>query len=170
MIGFLRFLSLVVIGAAAVGVTIHADPKALKPTSDYVDFTLPDTTGQLHTLSGLRGRWVLVNFWASWCSPCLKEIPDLIRLSHRYPRALRIVGINFEEIDLEALKSVVDEFGIDYLVVQAGDSPLVPFEPLKGLPTTFLVDPDGQLVFRHEGPLAFEDLDTLMREVGIERE
>lgn len=124
-----------------------------------VDFTLPDPDGELHSLSDFRGEWVIVNFWATWCSPCLKEIPELVEMTNLAdPVPVVVIGIDFEEIDTNALKKFMEVFKINYLILRVGDSPLIPFEPLKGLPTTFIVSPNGHIVFTKVGPTTREQL------------
>jgi len=128
-----------------------------------VNFELPDTDGVLHRLSDARGRWVLVNFWATWCAPCVTEIPIIQKFVRARADSLTAIGINFEEIDRRSLQTAIEELDIRYLVVQAGDAPILPFEPLKGLPSTFLVNPDGGLVFRHTGELSEQQLEDAFK-------
>ena len=128
-------------------------------SADPVDFTLPDPDGKMHSLSDFRGEWVIVNFWATWCSPCLKEIPELNEIAEMTdPVPVAVIGIDFEEIDTNALKKFMEALKINYLVLRVGESPLIPFEPLKGLPTTFIVSPEGEIVFTKVGPTTREEL------------
>jgi thiol-disulfide isomerase/thioredoxin len=126
--------------------------------SDLVDFKLTDFSGQEHVLSDYRDRWVIVNFWATWCGPCIKEIPELIRFQNEHHPRAQVLGINFEQTALKEIQRYIDELQINYPVLRIDNEPLVPFEPLKGLPTTFLVTPQGKIVYRHLGPLSGEQL------------
>ena len=134
--------------------TVRADSNL-----ETVDFTLPDVDGNLHSLSDYRGEWVIVNFWATWCAPCIKEIPELIELSKLSdPVQPVVIGIDFEEIDKVQLREFMNSLNMDYLVLIVGEAPLIPFEPLKGMPTTFIVSPQGQIVFRKIGAVTKEIL------------
>ena len=124
-----------------------------------VDFELSDIHGKMHRLSDYRGQWVIVNFWATWCAPCLEEIPMLREIAKmEEPVQPVVIGIDFEEIEKESLQKFIEEFEIDYLVLLIGDTPLIPFEPLKGMPTTFVVSPEGKIVYRHVGLVTKETL------------
>ena len=149
-----------VLALLAVAVTARADG------ARGVDFSLPDVTGQVHRLSDHRGKWAVVNFWATWCGPCMVEIPELVRFHERHrDHDAVVIGVNFEEIETPALAEFIAQMRINYLVVRAGDKPLLPFEPLKGLPSTFFVDPHGELVASHVGPVTGEAIeDFLARE------
>ena len=141
---------------------VAAEAFAVRAAAGGVDFHLPDVTGRMHSLSDHRGKWAVVNFWATWCGPCMAEIPELVRFHERHKdRDAVVIGVNFEEIGTAALAEFIARMRIDYLVVRAGDTPLLPFEPLKGLPSTFFVDPRGELAAGHVGPVtagAIEDL------------
>ena len=139
---------------------------AARADSGGVDFSLPDIDGKVHRLSDHRGKWVVINFWATWCGPCMIEIPELMRFHERHKDDDAIViGVNFEEIETDALRMFIDEMAINYLVVRTGDTPILPFEPLKGLPSTFFVDPHGEYAASHVGPVTGEAIeDFLARE------
>ncbi len=128
--------------------------------SEPAEFTLPDIDGKMHSLSDYRGQWVIVNFWATWCAPCIKEIPELSEVSKMTePVQPVVIGIDFEEVDTAYLRQFMDQLEMDYLVLRIGDAPLIPFEPLKGMPTTFIVSPQGHIVFTKVGAVTKQQLE-----------
>ena len=144
-------------------VLLAATTTAIRADSHLVDFSLPDVDGKLHRLSDHRGKWVVINFWATWCGPCMVEIPELIDFHGRHKdNDAIVIGVNFEQIETPGLVKFIDEMGINYLVVRAGDTPILPFEPLKGLPSTFFVDPHGKYVASHVGPVTAAAIDDFL--------
>ena len=133
-------------------------------SSQLVDFERTDSQGKPIRLSDFRGKWVIINFWASWCGPCIKEIPELLSFQSSHPDTI-ILGINFEELDSQALNKAISEFKITYPVipVRQGDTPLVPFEPIKGLPSTFFVTPKGEFIASHVGPVTSTMIDEFIK-------
>lgn len=114
------------------------------------DFTLPGVDGQPVRLADFRGRWVIVNFWATWCTPCLLELPELQAFHEQHHERATVVGVNFEDIAPSEIRAVVERLAITFPVALSGGEPLPGFE-LKGLPTTFLISPAGKLVDTHLG-------------------
>jgi len=112
--------------------------------------------------AALRGKVVLVNFWATWCPPCRAEIPALIELQEKYRDRLQIIGISEDE-DLEDVHAYVKKMGINYPVVMATPELTAAYGGVAALPTTFVIDPEGRIVQRHMGLLNAENTDREIR-------
>ena len=119
------------------------------------DFTVRDVDGNSIASGKLRGKVVLLSFWATWCQPCLDEILDLIGIQARYTDRLQIIGLSLDygppELVNPVLKRVVQERGINYPVAVAPDDLQAKFGGILGLPTTILLDQAGRLVQKHVG-------------------
>ncbi|QKT02754.1 TlpA family protein disulfide reductase [Ectothiorhodospiraceae bacterium 2226] len=125
------------------------------------ELVLPGMDGREHKVSDYRGNWVVVNFWATWCPPCLKEIPELIRFHERRDDAV-VLGVNMEDIDADMLAGFIDVHAISYPVLRMEPASQTPLGPVVGLPTTYLVDPSGEVVARHLGELDAQMLDEFI--------
>jgi len=133
---------------------------AIAPLSaEPVDYVLPDLQGKQHSLADYRGKWVIVNYWATWCPPCQEEIPDLVDFheQHKDSDAV-VVGINYEDIGNEQLQAFVDSFLITYPVLKSEPVLTTPLGSIAGLPTTFILDPSGSPVARQVGPVTNKQL------------
>jgi thiol-disulfide isomerase/thioredoxin len=126
---------------------------------DQVDFTLPDLDGKPVSLSDYRGKWVIVNYWATWCPPCLEEIPDFVDLYEENQDTLVVLGVNYEEVNEEYLREFVDSHMITYPVMHMEPLPVSPLGPVTGLPTTYIISPQGERVARQEGPVTRETIE-----------
>ncbi len=122
------------------------------------EFTLSDLNGKPHRLSDYRGKWVIVNYWATWCPPCREEIPDLVMFYEKNKSKAVVLGINMEKIDVKALRQFVDDNLISYPVFAGSVDAEV--GPIPGLPTTYLVDPEGRLVARYIGMITSEGIEA----------
>ena len=143
---------------------------ALPATAEKVDFTLKDLDGNTVSLSDFRGKWVIVNYWDTWCPPCLEEIPDLVGLYEDNRDSIVVLGIDYEEINQEYLKEFVESHMISYPIMQMDPVPLTELGPVLGLPTSYIISPEGERMARQEGPVTREALEkyiTRKQQAGI---
>lgn len=124
--------------------------------------TFADLEGKKLRLEDYRGKWVVVNYWATWCPPCKEEIPELIMFhdKHKTKDAV-VVGISMEEIDRKELLRFVDDYMISYPVT-AYDKSTPMLGPVPGLPTTYLINPHGEVVGRQVGMIDSQSLEDFI--------
>ncbi|MCK4833644.1 MAG: TlpA family protein disulfide reductase, partial [Gammaproteobacteria bacterium] len=95
-----------------------------------VDYELPDTDGQMQSLDQYKGKWLIVNYWATWCRTCMKELPELIDFHTNNDLNAVVVGINFEEIEAKELKAFLDTKTIPYAVLSTVPVRKTPLGPV----------------------------------------
>ena len=127
------------------------------------DFTLADLNGNWVSLSELKGKVVLLNFWGTWCGPCRQEIPAFIKLTEKYKKdGLEIVGITLTSGPPERIQSFSDKWGINYTLltdIDGNETQVVTAkygqatrQRITGIPTTFIIDREGYIRQRYVGP------------------
>ena len=114
-----------------------------------VSFT--DGKGTRHALEAFRGRYVLLNLWATWCAPCVAELPALVRLQARAP-GLRIVAINTDRAGVDAATFLKNNGARALAVYRDSDTMMIRSFKAVGLPLTVLIDPQGKIIARAQGP------------------
>jgi thiol-disulfide isomerase/thioredoxin len=131
------------------------------------DFAVVDTAGKTHTLSQYRGKWVVVNYWATWCGPCLEEVPDLIAFyeGHR-GRDVMVLGVALEYPNVKEVKDYVSDMLMSYPVILGDDQATGQVQHPDVLPTTYIYNPKGELVKVKRGIVSKHYLDKLVRQKG----
>ena len=127
------------------------------------DVSYVDTAGVAYPHDALAGKVVLVNFWATWCHPCQKEIPDLSRAYDKYKsKGVVMLGVMTDNPDSQQLLNFQSDYEMSYPVVRANSDLMVSYNYPDALPTTFVYDRSGKQVFSHVGPLRESELESLL--------
>jgi thiol-disulfide isomerase/thioredoxin len=154
--------------AAAPAQTQTEEPTApvrlVKNPVTVGDISLKDLTGRSFSLSSLRGKVVLVNFWATWCGPCRAEIPALIGLQEKYRDQLVILGVSTDEASPEQVSAFAQRTFMNYPIVMVTNELRKAFPGVFALPTTFVLDPQGRIVQKHVGVI---DISTYENETRV---
>jgi peroxiredoxin len=154
---------LAIVGGAAFGVISRLQEKddGLRPGAAVPDFRLLSLAGGTTDLGSLRGRVVLVNFWATWCPPCVAEMPSLERL-HRTlgPEGLVVVGIS-EDAEEKAARDFVQRLGLTFPILRDAGAHTAAAYRASGYPETFLIGGDGTLLRTFVGPAEWDTPEAL---------
>ena len=138
------------------------DLSAADESGEPVDFTLQRLQGEEVSLSEFRGKWLVLNYWATWCTPCRKEIPDLSAL-HEARDDIVVLGLAFEDTEMEVFDEFLEEFHPSYPLLQVDVyEPPEPFGAPKALPTTIILNPRGYPVKTFLGPITSEDIESFV--------
>ena len=113
-------------------------------------FDLADTQGRHHRLAAYQGRYVVVNFWATWCVPCLQEIPEIAAFARENPRVV-VIGVAMDADNPAKVKQFAAKTGHDYPVVLADDAVVRQLGDPRALPTTRIYDPGGKVIYDRVG-------------------
>ena len=130
-------------GAASPGRSATPAATAGAEGTSAADFALKDSSGKTVRLSDYKGKVVLVDFWATWCPPCRKEIPGFVQLKNQYgPRGVEVIGVAVND-QWPTIKEFSGQYGINYPVVMGDQATVQSYGNFTGIPTTFVVDKDG---------------------------
>jgi thiol-disulfide isomerase/thioredoxin len=132
---------------------VSGSVRLLKERVEIPTFVATDLDGRQISTASLRGKVVLVNFWATWCPPCRAEIPDLVALQEKYKDHLQIIGISQDSGSLDEVRRFAAEHKINYPTVMSTPEIEALFPGVYALPTTFVIDREGKLAQKHIGLL-----------------
>lgn len=139
----------------------------LSATASTSDIEFVDLDGKTVKLADFKGKWVVVNYWATWCPPCRVEMPELgfFYEAHKDKDAI-VLGVNYETSDVAKVKAFLDEQLIKFPIVRqkgGADGKNTPFGPLKGLPTSYMVSPEGKVLAARTGMVDQKMLESFIQ-------
>lgn len=110
------------------------------------------------SIDSYKGKWLVLNYWAEWCAPCIKEIPELNKLDNDYSDELDVLAVNFDRIKGEALTQLSARMGIRFETVENDPADILRLSRPASLPTTYLFDREGVLLAKLVGPQTIESI------------
>ena len=122
--------------------------------------------GATYDLADRRGTWVVVNFWATWCAPCLKEMPELSALDAMNEH-IEVVGLAYEDIEVDAMREFLADHPVVYpIAILDTYDPPADFDTPRGLPMTWLIAPDGRVAHKVLGPVTAREIEDAIAAAG----
>ena len=136
---------------------------ALAGTAARPGLNVTTLDGNTFDLAAQSGKWVIVNYWATWCSPCLKELPDLSAYVTAHKDKVAAIGLAFEDSDKADIERYLKRHPLSYPVAQVDVlDPPKDFAVPRGLPNTYVIAPDGHVAKAFLGPVTMKDLDAVI--------
>ncbi len=141
-------------------------PAVVQQTAEVPQLELPTVDGGRYDLAAHRGKWVVVNFWATWCAPCLKEMPELSAL-HAMRQNIEVVGLAYEDIEPADMQAFLKERPVAYpIVILDTFDPPKDFATPRGLPMSYLIAPDGKVAKEFLGPVSAREIEQAIAAAG----
>ena len=130
------------------------------------DFTLRDLNGESFRLSDMKGKVVILDFWATWCPPCRAELPHFQALHREYAgKGLVIVGISLDSVGAAGVKAFIEANGVRYPILMGDRDVTTSYGGIRSIPTTFVIDREGRIVKKLVGYQSKEVFEGLVREL-----
>lgn len=126
----------------------------------YSNMTLIEFSGKKIPFSSLQGKWVMINYWASWCQPCLDEINELNAFYYRHHQQVEIYAVNFDGVSLPQQHQLIKTYHITYPSLRDDPAEDLALGELVGVPATFVFNPQGQLVNTLYGGQTIDSLEA----------
>ena len=130
----------------------------------YANMTLIDISGKKIPFSSLQGKWVMINYWASWCQPCLDEISELNAFYYRHHDQVAVFAVNFDGVSLQQQQQLIKTYQITYPSLRDDPAEDLALGELVGVPATFVFNPQGQLVNTLYGGQTIDSLEAAIHD------
>jgi len=129
-----------------------------------INMPLSDLSGGKINLNDYQGNWLVVNYWATWCGPCILEMPELQAFHDaNVDNGAMVIGINSEYIGSQQLQAFLDNYSITYPVFKSAPTQKSELGLIPGIPTTFLITPEGKVVARQIGPITRDMIERFIQ-------
>lgn len=127
--------------------------EVVQQTAERPQLQVQTVDGKAYDLAAHRGQWVVINFWATWCGPCLQEMPELSAL-HTMRGNIEVIGLAYEDIELDEMQTFLAKHPVAYpIAIVDTYNPPKDFATPRGLPMTYLIAPDGKVARQFLGPV-----------------
>jgi thiol-disulfide isomerase/thioredoxin len=123
------------------------------------DFSFTDLQGKPHKFSEYKGKWVLVNYWATYCPPCLAEIPDIDRFAQANKKTFVALGMDMGGSSVEDIEAFKKELNVHYPLIPNQESTMLAFGIVMAIPTSYIISPKGEIIDKFVGIITYDDLD-----------
>lgn len=151
---------------AATAAPVEGAQAVMQQTAEQPQLQLPTVDGKTYSLADHRGQWVVVNFWATWCAPCLQEMPELSAL-HVMRGNVEVVGLAYEDIEVADMQAFLKEHPVAYpIAILDTYNPPKDFATPRGLPMTYLIAPDGKVAKQFLGPVNAQEIEQAIVAAG----
>ncbi len=143
-----------------------ASPEVVQQTAEVPQLQVQTVDGKSYDLASHRGQWVVINFWATWCAPCLQEMPELSAL-HAMRSNVEVVGLAYEDIELAEMQDFLKKHPVAYpIAIIDTYEPPKDFATPRGLPMPYLIAPDGKVAKQFLGPVNAHDIEQAISAAG----
>ncbi|OIR24628.1 TlpA family protein disulfide reductase [Bathymodiolus thermophilus thioautotrophic gill symbiont] len=129
-------------------------------------FSVVDMNGKVHNNDTVKGKYLVVNFWATWCPPCLREIPAFVDFYDKHSDTVEILGMDYEQASIEKITEFTESFMVSYPIILSNNKNRAEFEKfgkVVGMPTTYIYTPDGTLINHYMGEVSMKTLEEAIR-------
>ena len=128
------------------------------------DYQLEGLDGKIHRASDHKGKFLVINFWATWCDPCIYEMPELEKFYQTNGDRATVWGVTFENTDKQKVIDFVNHLGVTFPILGHGQDPKTGYATVTVLPTTLIVDREGLFLHKFEGPITAVDIEQIIKD------